>query len=703
MIDWAPMNLRRERVLIWWGVALPCWILALCLLAPTVTRGGDCGELISASYRLGIAHPSGYPVWCLIGRIFALLPFGEVGWRYNLFSSVCGALATGTLALAAHRLVWHQIADKPNALVVARWSALGAGWLLGGSYYVASQFLIAEVYALAALMGALLLNFALAWHYDNDWRDALTLALLAGLVPVVHLSGVFFLPWLLVLAVWKRGLKPRQLALAGAFFVCALLPVLYLPIRSAQFPAPPPSSIDASFYWPLDWSHPATVGALRQHVSAAQYRRLLVKTTTQTVNGQTVTRRELAQNPAKIPGRLRELARFITFEYLWATPLLLLGAWRAFADPRVGWALLLTWLSNVATQINYNVSDQSNFFFPAYLVMALWLGLGLSVFLGALLKRGGIGAAFAPLSVLATVIVQWAIFAPSVSQFGLTRTRDGALQQADAAQTAARQSGNYATILFGSDDEMWAFWYAKYDLNRAPDVATPWGRLVYQEALGKNTPRFVAQLKRNGPVFLGEWNEATDARFPLVMATPSGNLLLASDRKLPPPAQLLETAPDKLTPGANGLQSARFRRVELWKVGESATLPNLAIASLAAFDVDFRAPNLPTPAPTGDWVAGQIQVLIAPVGTFGTRGPLPTQSASAADTFNADRTLVTLQRRRLVLPAQAKPNALYRASVPIFLDADSVVGPYQIWTRIVANADKTTPWTLSDEAFLTQR
>ena len=84
---------RRERVLVWWGVAAPSFLLLLCLLSPTVTRGGDCGELIAASYTLGIAHPSGYPVWCLLGRIFALIPIGEIGWRYNLFSCACGALA----------------------------------------------------------------------------------------------------------------------------------------------------------------------------------------------------------------------------------------------------------------------------------------------------------------------------------------------------------------------------------------------------------------------------------------------------------------------------------------------------------------------------------------------------------------------------------------------------------------------------------
>ena len=420
------MNLRRERALVWWGAALPLWVLLLFLLSPTVTRGGDCGELTAASYTLGIGHPSGYPVWCLLGRIFALIPLGEIGWRYNLFSSVCGMTAVGTIALCVHRLAVAALArdaeSEPSANKgVARWSALGAGWLLGGLFYVGTQFLIAEVYALAALMGALLLYFGIAWHQDGDWRDACTLAILAGLVPVVHLSGVFFLPFLLILAVWKRGLRARQYVTAGAFFVCALLPILYLPIRSAQFPPPPTTSMAASFYWPLDWSHPAKFANLVQHVTGAQYRRLLVETDTEIVNGKAVTVKKMAQPLSEIPARLKELGLFVLLGYLWATPLILIGLWRSFSDKLLGWILLLIFLSNLATQINYKVSDQSNFFFPCYLVMALWMGLGLSVFLGALWRRGGMLRTAAPLLVLATVIVQWALFAPPASQRGVTR------------------------------------------------------------------------------------------------------------------------------------------------------------------------------------------------------------------------------------------------------------------------------------------
>ncbi len=715
------MNFRRERALIWWGAALPFWVLLLSMLSPTVTRGGDCGELIAASYNLGIAHPSGYPVWCLLGRIFALVPLGEIGWRYNLFSSVCGMAAVGTIALCVHRLAVVALESAPQRQApheistvkgVARWSALGAAWMFGGFFYVGTQFLIAEVYSLAALMGALLLYFALAWHQGGDWRDACTLAILAGLVPVVHLSGLFFLPFLLFLVVWKRGLRARQYAVAGAFFVCALLPILYLPIRSAQFPAPPPTKMESSYFWPLDWSHPATFAALKQHVTAAQYKRLLVETETQTVNGQEVAVRKMAQPIAAIPARLQELGTFVLLGFLWATPLLLVGLWRSFSDKRVGWVLLLIFGSNLATQINYKVSDQSNFFFPCYLVMALWLGLGLSVFLGALWRRGGLARAAAPLLVGATVAVQWALFAPPASQRGVTRVRDGALEQARASEAEAGRTGRSSTILFYADDALWAFWYAKFVLHAAPATATPWGRLVFQTAMKNDAHLYVEQLRRQGPVFLNSWDEPTDSRHPLEMATPSGNLLRVTDRALPPPARLAPATESpaklKLTPGPNGLARARIRRVALWEKGENKRLPNVAVGSLAAFDVDFRAPNPPKfatkSAPRADFVGGQIEVLMAPIATFGKAAPAPGEREQLPDNSNADRIVVNRQHRRLILPADVRAGETYRASVALVMHENSVVGTYQIWTRLVPNApDKTTPWTLSDEIFLTHR
>ncbi|MDP7421619.1 MAG: DUF2723 domain-containing protein [bacterium] len=87
------------------------WLIAFLLIfalylrttAPSVT-GGDSGELIAASWELGAAHPPGYSLYVLLGRIFGFLPLGGVAFRYNLFSAATAAAALFVLGkiLADH-------------------------------------------------------------------------------------------------------------------------------------------------------------------------------------------------------------------------------------------------------------------------------------------------------------------------------------------------------------------------------------------------------------------------------------------------------------------------------------------------------------------------------------------------------------------------------------------------------------------------
>ncbi len=70
------------------------------LAARTVT-GDDSGELITAAATGGVAHPPGYPLCTMLGRLFSLLPVGEVAFRVTLVSCVFAALTSVTLAAIA--------------------------------------------------------------------------------------------------------------------------------------------------------------------------------------------------------------------------------------------------------------------------------------------------------------------------------------------------------------------------------------------------------------------------------------------------------------------------------------------------------------------------------------------------------------------------------------------------------------------------
>ncbi|XP_074852350.1 protein O-mannosyl-transferase TMEM260 isoform X6 [Carettochelys insculpta] len=72
---------------------------------PPSVPGGDSGELITAAYELGVAHPPGYPLFTLLARlVIGLLPFGSIAYRVNLLCSLLGAAAASLLYYTVFRL-----------------------------------------------------------------------------------------------------------------------------------------------------------------------------------------------------------------------------------------------------------------------------------------------------------------------------------------------------------------------------------------------------------------------------------------------------------------------------------------------------------------------------------------------------------------------------------------------------------------------
>ena len=65
-----------------------CLIIYILTLHPTVGFI-DSGELAAVVYTFGVPHPTGYPVFLLIGYIVSHLPLGgSVIYRLNLLSAI---------------------------------------------------------------------------------------------------------------------------------------------------------------------------------------------------------------------------------------------------------------------------------------------------------------------------------------------------------------------------------------------------------------------------------------------------------------------------------------------------------------------------------------------------------------------------------------------------------------------------------------
>ena len=87
-------------------------------LAPSLLFG-DSAEFQTITYTLGIGHPTGYPIYVLLAKLFTLLPIGEIAYRVNLFSAFCAALTVGMVYLMIRRLGAANAAAIYGSLVLA--------------------------------------------------------------------------------------------------------------------------------------------------------------------------------------------------------------------------------------------------------------------------------------------------------------------------------------------------------------------------------------------------------------------------------------------------------------------------------------------------------------------------------------------------------------------------------------------------------
>src|SRR4051812_43036105 len=68
-------------------LVLRAFALYIATLAPSVMPG-DYAEFQFSAAILGVPHPTGYPLYILLGKLFTMLPVGDVAYRVNLSSAV---------------------------------------------------------------------------------------------------------------------------------------------------------------------------------------------------------------------------------------------------------------------------------------------------------------------------------------------------------------------------------------------------------------------------------------------------------------------------------------------------------------------------------------------------------------------------------------------------------------------------------------
>ncbi|GAB4505388.1 MAG: hypothetical protein Fur0043_23830 [Anaerolineales bacterium] len=185
-------------------------------LAPSLLYG-DMAEFQTLSYTLGMTHPSGYPTQIMMGKLFTLLPFGEIAWRVNLMSAVFGALTVANLYLIVRLMGgW-------------RTAALLASLGMATSVFFWRRVIVAESYGPAAGMLSLVWLCVLLWRRTGQAGWLFTAGLAGGLSLGIHstvvMTGASALLYLLLTArkrsVWLSAAAGALLGLTlslAAFF-----------------------------------------------------------------------------------------------------------------------------------------------------------------------------------------------------------------------------------------------------------------------------------------------------------------------------------------------------------------------------------------------------------------------------------------------------------------------------------------------------
>jgi len=467
--------LRRWNRLAWLVLV---FLVALLVygrtLAATLTwqhDGADGGDLIAAAATLGVPHPSGYPVYVLLARLFLLVLPGELAVRVHWLSALCGAAAAVLVGLCvAEGLAASGSLKRPHDRAKASaQQAIGNGdaaaelslprWLpeivcastaltLAFSPLLWGQATIAEVHALHAALVAVQFWLLLRWRRTGHLWAAMAVAVLAGMALGNHLTSALLLPlslaWLLGYGRRNRLAGRKWLGLLLGF-LSGLLVYLYLPVAAARQPA-------------VNWGDPRTWERFWWLVSGRLYQGVA-----------------FGVPLGSLPGRLSAWASLLVQQFgWWGWALALVGIWRlSQRDRPVLAASLYAFIAFSVYALMYDRADSYVYLLPAVLMMGYWWGQGILA-AAEMVYHWGRGRAAPWLtravlmaSAVGVLLLPLVPLARNFRACDLSEDREAADYLASVY--AAAVPG--ALIISSGDRSTFALWYGTYALEERPDLA----------------------------------------------------------------------------------------------------------------------------------------------------------------------------------------------------------------------------------------
>jgi hypothetical protein len=407
-------------------------------LAPGITwanNGSDSGDLVTAAATAGIAHPTGYPTYLLLAKLFQALPWGNLALRTTLLSTTSALFTVLLVYILVQTLLPPQ---SWRTRIAASIAAIAAGF----SPLFWSQAIIAEVYSLNALFVAFVL---ICTHHTMQqppptpfcWNHRVQ-ALIAGLAFGNHITiAIPVLAWLVarVYATAPAHRLRRTVQQAG-WIAAGLLVYLYLPLRAAAHP-------------PVNWGGADTWQGVWWVVSAQPYRELAFSLPPSFLGGRISAWASLLLQQAGVVGVIVGFAGLVyggrhNRPFVWLT-----------AGVAAAYSLFA---------ITYNTADSYAYLVPVSLIFAAWIGLGVSVVLNLVARWNS----RLVIVVAAGMLLALVLRAPATArQVDASSDRRAIAYATRVLETAPAD----AIVLTSSDRDTFGVWYYHYALGERPDIA----------------------------------------------------------------------------------------------------------------------------------------------------------------------------------------------------------------------------------------
>lgn len=375
------MNFLNKYYAILTGLLI--FILYLTTIAPTILQI-DAGELTAVQALAGIAHPTGYPLFTIVGYLFSKIPMPfSTSFQLNLLAAIWCSLGVGLFVytskfildnLSAFRsgkdsTVMKDKKGKQKVKVVAKGSSklpeplkyiasIGGGLFLGLSKTFWFQSTSVEVYSMHiflisliifVLLKAYVFNSEQHWYsFKNPW---IILAIVLALGFSNHMTTLLILPGIAYLYFSKEKFNKKSLKqlllMLLIFFPLLIVIYSYLPVRASNSPV-------------INWGNPIDFERIIRHISGKQYQVWLF---------------------SSIEAAKKQLVYFfnnLPSEFIFTLILSIIGIFvSAKRVNKLSIFLIITFVSTIAYSINYDINDIDSYFLLAYIMLAYFAVFGI--------------------------------------------------------------------------------------------------------------------------------------------------------------------------------------------------------------------------------------------------------------------------------------------------------------------------------------